>query len=479
MDNLNKTIAMLHDDLVNNRVTSYELVEESCKKVTDDTCNMYEKKIVKDALKRAKKKTSIDKNKLLEGIPFVMKDNFSTKGIESTASSNSLNGYIPLYDATVYKKLKKAGAILIAKTSMDELAMGGTGTTSHIGPTLNPLDKTRIIGGSSAGSCAAVVASHCPFSIGSDTGDSVRKPASYGGIVGFKPTYGLVSRYGLFAFAQSLDTVAYFSKDVLDSAILTEVLAGYDKNDSTSYKGKYDKTFIKHVTDGVKSAKLCYFPQLVDNIKDKNIVDEYYKLIEKLKKHNITVEKCEIDEKLLNAIYPAYMIISSAEASSNNACLDGLRYGISGDINADNYREYIKQARSKGFSDMIKRRFVIGSFSLLSDNKQEIFLRAQKARTRIVKYMKEVFSKYDGLLVPASQNVAPLLSDIVYSWTKEPNYIDNHMAIGNFGGFPSITLPWIEKDNLPIGINLTSDNFKDANLLGIAKVIEDTVKEEN
>ena len=241
----------------------------------------------------------------------------------------------------------------------------------------------------------------------------------------------------------------------------------------------YDKSFIKNATDGVKSAKLCYFPQLVDNIKDKKIVDEYYKLIEKLKKHNITVEKCEIDEKLLNAIYPSYMIISSAEASSNNACLDGLRYGISGDINADNYREYIKQARSKGFSDMIKRRFVIGSFSLLSDNKQEIFLRALKARTRIVKYMKEVFSKYDGLLVPASQNVAPLLSDIVYSWTKEPNYIDNHMAIGNFGGFPSITLPWISKDNLPIGINLTSDNFKDANLLGIAKVIEDTVKEEN
>ena len=369
MDNSNKTIAMLHDDLVNNRVTSYELVEESCKKVTDDTCNMYEKKIVKDALKRAKKKTSIDKNKLLDGIPFVLKDNFSTKGIESTASSNSLSGYIPLYDATVYTKLKKAGAILIAKTSMDELAMGGTGTTSHIGPTLNPLDKTRIIGGSSAGSCAAVVASHCPFSIGSDTGDSVRKPASYGGIVGFKPTYGLVSRYGLFAFAQSLDTVAYFSKDVLDSAILTEVLAGYDKNDSTSFKGKYDKSFIKNATDGVKSAKLCYFPQLVDNIKDKKIVDEYYKLIEKLKKHNITVEKCEIDEKLLNAIYPSYMIISSAEASSNNACLDGLRYGISGDINADNYREYIKQARSKGFSDMIKRRFVIGSFSLLSDNK--------------------------------------------------------------------------------------------------------------
>lgn len=479
MSNLNKSILELHEELLNKKITVSSLIEEACIKVENDDCNLYEKKVTKQARKIASKRTQIREDKLLDGIPFVLKDNYSTKGIESTAGSNSLNGYVPLFDATVYKKLKQAGAILISKSTMDELAMGGTGTTSHLGVTLNPMDHTRIIGGSSSGSAGSMLANHVTFAIGSDTGDSVRKPASYAACVGFKPTYGLISRYGLFAFAQSLDTVAYFTKNVVDSAILTDVLAGYDKKDASSYKGKYDRNFIKKAQDGCKQAKLCYFPQLVNNIKDKYIVEQYFTLVEKLKKHNVVVEEVQIDETLLNVIYPTYMIISCAEASSNDACLDGIKYGQSGDINLTNYREYIKDARTKGFSDMIKRRFVVGTYSLLSDNKEEVFIRAQKARTKIINYMNQVFEKYDGLLVPASQNIAPKIEDIHYNWSKESNYLDNHLSIGNFGGYPSITLPWIRENNFPIGINLTSQIFTDAKLLSIAKTIEDTIKEEN
>lgn len=478
---MNRTIFELHKSLTDVKVTVPELINEAIKNVENDEFNCYEANNFKEANKVAKNKIAIDTELLLDGIPFVLKDNFCTKGIVTSASSNSLSdsydtlnkSYVPLYDATVYAKLKKAGAVMIAKTSMDELAMGGTGTTSHIGPTLNPLDTTRIIGGSSSGSCAAVVAGHVPFAIGSDTGDSVRKPASYGGLVGFKPTYGLISRYGMIGFAQSMDTVGYFTRNVLDSAILTQVLAGYDKNDYSSYKGNYDKNFVKNAQRGFNNKNLCYFPQLVDNIENKQIVDAFYKLVDELQKNGIHVVRETIDDRLLEAIYPTYMIISCAEASSNCACLDGIKYGPAGNVeDFDSYISFIKNNRTKGFSDMIKRRFIVGSYSLLSDNQEEVFKRAQKARYAIVQKMKEIFSKYDGMIAPASGQVAPKINEVNYRWSKTPDYVENHMAIANFGGFPSITVPMTKVDSMPVGVNLTCDIFKDSILLGIARTIE-------
>ena len=472
MDNLNKTIAMLHDDLVNNRVTSYELVEESCKKVTDDTCNMYEKKIVKDALKRAKKKTSIDKNKLLDGIPFVLKDNFSTKGIESTASSNSLNGYIPLYDATVYTKLKKAGAILIAKTSMDELAMGGTGTTSHIGPTLNPLDKTRIIGGSSAGSCAAVVASHCPFSIGSDTGDSVRKPASYGGIVGFKPTYGLVSRYGLVAFASSLDQIGPITKDVEDSAILLNIISGHDEKDSTSANiGKKDYT--KALKNDVKGLKIGIPKEYFGEGINPEVKEKLEEAIEKYKQLGAIVEDCSLD--IADYALATYYIIACAEASSNLGRFDGIRYGYR-TKNFTNLKELFKNSRSEGFGAEVKRRIILGTYVLSSGYYDAYYKKAQKVRTLVMNEFNKAFEKYDVILTPTSPTVAFEIG------TKSNNPLEMYLAdictvSINIAGLPAISIPCgVNSEGMPIGMQLIGNHFEEETILNAAYTYEQATK---
>lgn len=478
---LNKSITKLHKDLTHLRTDAFTLEKFAEKKISRDKYNCYECLTFNRADNAVRKIKHIEEDELLKGIPYVIKDNYSTKGFPTCASSESLNGYVPLYDAEIVRRLDKKGAIMVAKTSMDELAMGGTGTTSHLGVTKNPLDTTRIIGGSSSGSAASLLAGHCTFAIGSDTGDSVRKPASYAGLVGFKPTYGLISRYGLFGFAQSMDTVAYFTTNVLDSAILTDALAGYDKKDASSYAGKYDKNFIKYAKVGVKNKKLCYFEDLIEAIENKEVVEKFYKLVETLKSNGFTVEGVKFGTTLLNAIYPTYMILSCAEASSNDACLDGIKYGPSGDAEEfENYREMMKNNRTKGFCEMIKRRFVVGSFSLLSDNRYEIFDRAQKARGAIVRRMNEIYSQYDALILPASGHVAPKIEDVSYSWSTTPDFVENHMAIGNFGGFPSITIPWMKEDatKLPIGVNITSPIFTDAMLLGIASSIEKLVKED-
>ena len=234
MSYLDLTIKEIHEALKEGKVTPVQLTEEAIERVKADECNAFEALDFEGALKAAKELV-FDPNELLSGIPFLAKDNFSTKGIETTASSNILNGYVPLYDAEVIKRLKDHGAILIGKTTLDELAMGGTGTTGHKGVTTNPYDHERLIGGSSCGSCAAVAAGVVPFALGSDTGDSVRKPASLGGLVGFKPTWGRVSRYGLFPFATSMDAIGWFTRSVYDSAYLTKILSGHDNKDTVSY----------------------------------------------------------------------------------------------------------------------------------------------------------------------------------------------------------------------------------------------------
>ena len=255
----------------------------------------------------------VDSKSLIDGIPYVLKDNISTKGILTTASSNILKNYVPVYDATIYKKLKEAGAVLVGKTVLDELAMGGTGTTGHTGIVKNPWNRDRQIGGSSSGSAAAVALGIVPFAIGSDTGDSVRKPAAYGGVVGFKPTYGLISRYGLFAFASSLDHLGIFARNVKDIAIVTDVVKGHDEHDMTSLPDD-DKVFVSGLDKSVKGKKLFYIKEAMENA-DKDIVDNFKMVIDKCK--SLGMEVCEesINKDLLLALYPSYMAISCAEAT--------------------------------------------------------------------------------------------------------------------------------------------------------------------
>ena len=427
--------------------------------------------------------TIIDKCKIkekdtpLSGIPYALKDNFSTSGILTTASSNILKDYVPVYDATVYKKLKKAGATLVGKTVLDELAMGGTGTTAHTGIVKNPWNKERMIGGSSAGSASSVALGIVPFSIGSDTGDSVRKPAAFGGIVGFKPTYGRISRYGLFAFASSLDHVAMFTRNVKDAAIVTDVLKGKDQFDMTTLTDD-GKKYVDTIEQDITGKKLFYIKEICDkeiykDTNDKellNTLDKFHELLDKCKSLGFTIEEVSIDKKLLDAIYPTYMCISCAEATSNNANLTGIQFGPRG--KGESIEEIMFNARTEGFSELIKRRFVLGSYILQKENQEKLFLNAGRVRRLIVEKITELFKEYDGMILPASGGIAPRFDDSSEKLSDRYLLLENHLAIGNFGGFPSITIPYGFIDEMPIGVNITGRIKEDDLVLNIAHKIE-------
>lgn len=410
-----------------------------------------------------------NKNSLLNGIPYALKDNFSTKDILTTGSSNILKDYIPIYNSTVYQKLIDAGCVLVGKTTLDELAMGGTGTTCHTGVVRNIWDKKRMVGGSSAGSANAVASGIVPFAIGSDTGDSVRKPASYVGIVGFKPTYGRISRYGLFAFASSLDHVGIFARNVKDIAIVTDVLKGKDTNDMTSLEDDNIK-YADNLDNEIKGRKLFYIKEVI-NVKTNNketeeIIKKFMDNIDKLRELGFVIEEVSIDKKLLEAVYPTYNIISCAEATSNNANLTGILYGPRSD--KDNINDMIFDARTKGFSELIKRRFVIGSYVLQKENQDKLFLNACRVRRIIVDKINDLFKEYDGYILPTCGTIAPLLEDASDKLTEEYLILENHLQIGNFGGFPSITIPCGYVNNMPISINLTGRAKEDSLVLNMA-----------
>ncbi|MBR6690080.1 MAG: Asp-tRNA(Asn)/Glu-tRNA(Gln) amidotransferase subunit GatA [Bacilli bacterium] len=466
-----KTIMDLRNDLDTSKITSEELFNESNKKAHKYQEEYNSFVTIVDEYKKE------DSNSLISGIPYALKDNFSTKGILSTSSSNILKDYVPVYDATVYRKLKEAGAVLVGKTVLDELAMGGTGTTGHTGIVRNPWDKERQIGGSSAGSASSVALGIVPFSIGSDTGDSIRKPASFGGVVGFKPTYGRISRYGLFAFASSLDHVGCFTRCVKDAAIVTDILKGKDERDMTSLPDENIK-YTDVLENDIKGKKLFYIKEITDleMYKDAGsetleVLTKFKETIENCKELGFIVEEVSIDEKLLKAIYPAYMTISCAEATSNNSNLTGIIFGPRGEGN--NINDIMFDARTKGFSELIKRRFILGSYILQKENQERLFKNAQRLRRIIVDKINELFKSYDGMILPASGGIAPKFEDSIDRMSDRYLILENHMAIANFGGFPSITIPNGFVNNMPIGINITGSPFKDAETLNIAYKIEE------
>ena len=418
-----------------------------------------------------------DRNSLLNGIPYALKDNFSTSGILTTASSNILKDYIPVYDATVYKKLKKAGAVLVGKTVLDELAMGGTGTTGHTGIVRNPWNKDCMIGGSSAGSASSVALGIVPFSIGSDTGDSVRKPASHGGLVGFKPTYGRISRYGLFAFASSLDHVAMFSRNVRDAAIITDVLKGKDINDMVTLNDD-KKTYADLIDNDIKGKKLFYIKEIcgLDAYKDTSdetltkTLESFHETLDKLRSQGFIIEEVSMDKKLLEAIYPTYMCISCAEATSNNSNLTGIQFGPRGE--GQSVEEIMFDERTKGFSELIKRRFILGSYILQKENQEKLFLNAQRVRHMIVDKMNEFFKEYDGMIAPCSGGPAQSFDSSSEQLSDRYLILENHLAIGNFGGFPSITLPYTMINDMPVGLNITGRVKEDDVVLNMANYVE-------
>ena len=481
---LGKTIYELHDLLVKKVVTPLDLTREAIEALKKETTNAIETICEKEAIEFASQLKEPEVDNLFWGIPYVCKDNFSTKGILTTASSEILKDYIPVFDATVVSKLKEKKAVLICKSTLDELAMGGTGTTGHKGITFNPYDPTHTykIGGSSCGSASLVAQGIVPFSLGSDTGDSVRKPSTYAGLVGMKPTWGRISRFGLFPFAPSLDHVAFFTRSVFDSAAVLESLAGYDiEHDSTS-SPKQVKNYTKLLNEDLSGKKIAYIKEINEGIKDQIIKDKFNECIHLLTKHGAIVEEVSFDKNLLAAIYPVYMIISCAEATSNNANLDGIKFGprIGGETT---YQEVMMKARTIGFCELIKRRFVIGSYSLLRTNRDELFNRAQKIRRLIVNKVNEILKDYDAIFAPCSGKVRSAFkesSDNVSDRLDiDQMIIENHLAIGNFAGLPSLTVPVGLDDGFPFGFNITGRAFEEKEVFSIGYALEKELGLEN
>ncbi len=471
MTYMDKSIEELHKLLIDGKVTSDELVKESLEKSHEiqEKCNAFVT-ILDDA-----KGTEVTDN-LLSGIPYGVKDNYSTKGILSTGSSNTLKDYVPFFNATCIDHLDAAGAVKVNKTALDEFGMGGTGTTAHTGIQKNPWDTRRMCAGSSSGSAAAVAAGVYPYATGSDTGDSIRKPAAYCGIVGYKPTYGMISRYGLFPYASSLDHLGVLTRNVRDAAIVVDTMKGIDKYDMTSWDSSKIH-LLDSCTGDIKGKKLCYIKEIVDKDKYKNCnkelvehIDNYYKVLDKCKELGFTIEEVSVDQVLLDALPSVYNIISYAEVTSNLSNLTGIIFGPRGE--GDNYIDMIKNHRTKGFSPLIKRRFVIGSYVLQKENQERYFRNAQRVRRLLVDKWKEIFSKYDAVILPVGTGPAKFLDNSLNIKEEGTEILEEHLQIGNFGGFPSITIPSGFVSDLPVAINITGNCYDDENILNIAYAIE-------
>lgn len=414
---------------------------------------------------------TIDASAPLYGIPVILKDNVNTKGVLTTASSRILNSYIPVYDATIVKHLQAAGAIIIAKASMDELGMGGTNLSAYTGKVNNPWDTKRISGGSSGGSAVLAAAGVTPITIGTDTGDSVRKPAAYNGVIGMKPTYGRISRYGIIPYASSLDHVGYFATCIEDAALALSVLAGRDDQDMTS---SYEPVpaYHKTIQSDLKGKKIAVIDNVQNAITNEAIKQNFNELLDKLTARGAIVEHIHFDEALMEAILPTYFIIANAEATANHSNLDGIRYGMRED--GESVEEVMINSRTKGFSSDIRKRFVIGSYSLFVENQDKLFRKAQKVRRVIVNELKKVLDQYDVTIASAAGSVAPLPEDSVDEKLSATYLVaENHMIIGNFSGYPSMTMPSGFIDGLPIGINMTAKPFDEQTLFNIGKAIEE------
>jgi len=477
MEYMSKSIEEIHTALVNNEVTSEELIKESLTKSHElqEKCNAFVT-IIDDV-----KAEEVTENPL-SGIPCGIKDNYSTKGILSTGSSNTLKDYIPFFDATSISNLKQAHAVMVNKTVMDEFGMGGTGTTGHTGVVRNPWDRERMCAGSSSGSACAVAAGVYPYATGTDTGDSIRKPAAYCGIVGYKPTYGMISRYGVFPFASSLDHLGVLTRNVKDAAIVVDNMKGIDPKDMTSWDSS--NITLADLDGNIQGKKICYVKEICDIENYPNASDElkehlanFNKTIELCRSLGMTVDEVSVDKVLLDAVPSVYVVISDAEATSNMSNLTGITFGPRGE--GDNYIDMMKNYRTKGFSPLIKRRFVIGSYVLQATNKDRYFYNAQRVRRLIVDKWKELFKEYDAVILPVGSGPAKYLDGSKDVLDENATILEEHLQIGNFGGFPSITIPNGFVDNLPVGVNLTGNCYDDKNVLNIAYALESNMNYKN
>ncbi|WP_026944177.1 Asp-tRNA(Asn)/Glu-tRNA(Gln) amidotransferase subunit GatA [Helicobacter rodentium] len=401
-------------------------------------------------------------------LPIAIKDNINVKGWEITCGSNILQGYIAPYNATAIENLLKNGFSPFGRTNMDEFAMGSTTASSFYGKTLNPKNPDKVPGGSSGGSAAAVAGGIALAALGSDTGGSIRQPASFCGCVGLKPTYGRVSRYGLVAYSSSLDQIGPITQNVTDCAILYDAIAGYDKMDSTSANIESQSTF-KNLNPNRKMT-IAILPELLKDA-DANIQNAYQKSIEVLSKNGHKI----IEKEMLDTSYiiSAYYVICTAEASSNLARFDGVRYGNRAK-EISNLKELYLKTRSQGFGDEVKRRILLGSFVLSSGYYDAYYIKAQKVRTLIARQYNAILQDCDVILSPVAPSVAFGFEDCK---TPLQMYLEDIYTIGiNLAGLPALSLPVDEDEGLPIGMQLIGKAFSEQTLLDLALNLENTLK---
>lgn len=430
------------------------------------------------ALKQAeevqKKIDAGELNSPLAGVPVAIKDNMCTKGMLTTCSSKILENFIPTFSAEAVINLQNAGAIIIGKTNMDEFAMGSTTETSAFGPTKNPRNPEHVPGGSSGGSAAAVASNECFYALGSDTGGSIRQPAGYCGVVGMKPTYSTVSRYGLIAYGSSLDQIGPLCKDVTDCATILEVISSHDPKDSTSVDRK-DTDFTNALVEDVKGMKIGIPRDYLGEGLDEEVKEAILKAAKVLEAKGAIVE--EFDLGLVEYAIPAYYTIAAAEASSNLERFDGIKYGYRTKEFTDLHNMY-KKTRSEGFGPEVKRRIMLGSFVLSSGYYDAYYLKALKVKALIKKAFDDAFSKYDVILGPVAPTTAPKLGESLSDPIKM--YLGDIYTISvNLAGLPGICVP-CGKDSkgLPIGLQLIGDCYKEKNIIKAAYTYEQSGKED-
>lgn len=467
----NKTLSELHDLLVKKEISASELVKDTLKGLRDRESAVDSFITVTEdlALAQAEKidAKGIDTTNVLSGIPIAIKDNISTKGILTTAASKMLYNYEPIFDATSVAQLYDQDMIVIGKTNMDEFAMGGSTETSYFKKTKNAWDQSKVPGGSSGGSATAVASGQVRLSLGSDTGGSIRQPAAFNGIVGLKPTYGRVSRFGLIAFGSSLDQIGPFSQTVTENAQLLGAISGYDAKDSTSAVRPVDD-FTAKIGQDIKGMKIALPKEYLGEGIAADVKEAILAAAKQFEKLGAVIEEVSLPHSKYGVA--VYYIIASSEASSNLQRFDGIRYGYRSE-NVQNLEDIYVNTRSEGFGDEVKRRIMLGTFSLSSGYYDAYFKKAGQVRTLIIQDFEKVFADYDLILGPTAPSVAFDLDSLNHD--PVAMYLADLLTIPvNLAGLPAISIPAGFSQGLPIGLQLIGPKYSESTIYQVAGAFE-------
>ena len=466
---LDKSIKEINNLLKEKKIKPIDLVEEAFQNIENNKdLNAYITLNKEEAIKKAKELENVEVDNLLFGLPIAVKDNIITKGLRTTCASHILDNFIPIYNATVVEKINSCNMIIIGKTNMDEFAMGSSSRTSYFGAPKNPWNKEKISGGSSGGSATTIAARDLLFALGSDTGGSIRQPASYTGIVGMKPTYGRISRFGLVAFASSLDQIGPMTTNVYNNALLLNVLVGKDKRDLTSVN-KEAEDFTRMIGEDINGMKIAVPNYFMSDIVNPTIISKVKDTIKILEANGAIVDY--VDVKYLENAVTLYQVIAMGEASSNLARFDGIRYGYSYE-NPENIEDVYLKTRAEGFGEEVKRRIMVGSYLLSGENAKIYYNKALSIRDDMRKSLKDVFENYDLIIGPTTTTTAYNLDDPMDDPRK--TFMDDVLVIPvNMAGLPGLNLPiGFDENHMPIGMQIIGNSFEEAKIYKLASYLE-------